>query len=77
MTNILIFKSDNTGAVYSWNGIDVVTIVGAKNRPVGQIMNGFSNQFLKNVFDKNYMTKDYRYFNIGDARYEIIVRIGV
>lgn len=77
MTYILIFKSDNTGAVYSWNGKEVVTIVGAKNRPVGQIMNGFSNQFLKNVFDKNYMTKDYRYFNIGDAGYEIISRIGI
>lgn len=74
---ILIFKSETTQAVYSWNGKEVVTIVGATNRPVGKIMNGFSNQFLKNVFEKEYTphTKNYRYFMVGEAEYEIIERI--
>lgn len=74
---ILIFKSETTNAVYSWNGKEVVTIVGAINRPVGKIMNGFDNQFLLNVFQRKYNPprNDYRYFQVGEAEYEIIERL--
>ncbi len=73
---ILIFRSNVTNAVYSWNGKQTVTIVGATNRPVGKIMQGFDNKYLKAIFEKNYAAKhSYNYFQVGEADYQILQRI--
>lgn len=64
---ILIFKSQSTKAVYSWNGKEVVTIVGAERRPVGKIMNGIPNAILETAYKAKAKT-----FNVGDATYSIL-----
>jgi hypothetical protein len=66
----LIFKSKTTGAVYSYNGLNVVTISNSETRPVGKIMYGFENKYLDKVF-----IKKTDYFNVGDAEYQILTRI--
>ncbi len=66
----LIFKSKVTQAVYSFNGVNVVTISNSDSRPVGRIMHGLDNKFL----DKIYQCKGF-YFHIGDAEYEVLTRL--
>jgi hypothetical protein len=64
---LLIFKSKTTKAVYSWNGKEVVTIVGTERRPVGKIMKGIPNDIL----DVAYKAKS-KTFKVGDASYSIL-----
>ena len=64
---LLIFKSETTKAVYSWNGQKVVTIIGAKNRPIGKIMHGFENKQLEYVFEGKLVQ-----FWVGNAKYNVI-----
>ena len=65
-------------AVYCWNGMDVVTVVGAKNRPLGKIVDGFKHFNFHLIYDrcielklKNNTPKGLNFF-VGDARYELI-----
>lgn len=66
---LLIFKSETTKAVYSWNGKEVVTIVGAERRPVGRIMKGIPNDIL----EKAHKSKAKK-FKVGEADYSILKR---
>ena len=74
---ILIFRSETTKAIYSWNGKEVVTIVGSVDRPVGKIMRGLDNKHLEQVFKKIYTPPrhNYDYFKVGDADYQVLQRI--
>ena len=67
---ILIFKSETTKAVYSFNGNETVTIIGAKGRPVGKIMKGFENNQLEYVF-KNKLLQ----FWVGESHYIALAHI--
>jgi hypothetical protein len=64
---LLIFKSETTKAIYSWNGKEVVTIVAAERRPVGKIIKGISNDTLA-IVHKEKSKK----FKIGDATYSVL-----
>lgn len=66
---LLIFKSETTKAVYSWNGKEAVTIVGAERRPVGKIMKGIPNDILETA----YKSKSKK-FKVGGADYSILKR---
>lgn len=65
----LIFKSETTKAIYSWDGETVSVVVESENRPLGKIMKGFLNDDL----DKAYKSK-LKSFKIGDATYSIVNR---
>ena len=62
----LVFKSETTKAIYSWDGETVSVVVESENRPLG----GFLNYDL----DKAYKSK-LKSFEIGDATYSIINRL--
>jgi len=66
----LIFKSETSKAIYSWDGEYVSVVVASEKRPLGKIMKGFS----KDDLDKAYKSK-LNIFKIGDATYSIINRI--
>lgn len=74
----LIFISDVTDTVYLWNGFKTICIkeskntTNNKNRKVGQIMNGFTND--KVDFEKIHNSNT-AYFEIGDTMYIIIENI--
>ncbi len=67
---LLIFKSETTKAIYSWNGEQVVTIIGSTGRPVGKIMKGIPN----GVLDTAYKNKG-KSFKVGDAIYSILKKV--
>ena len=66
----LIIKSVVTQGVYSYNGVNVVTISDSLSRPIGKIMNGFDNLFLDNIYNDNCSS-----FKVGDADFLVLSRI--
>lgn len=66
---LLIFESEVTKAVYSWNGEKVITIVGAKDRAFGKVMKGISNTILEAAY---YLEADG--FKISEAHYVILFK---
>lgn len=69
---LLIFKSETTKAIYSWNGKQVVTIVSAKDRPVGKIMKGIPACYLEEAYDKNLNA-----FSVGRAIYTVLSKVDI
>lgn len=69
---ILIFESEVTKAVYCWNGKEVITIIGAKNRPVGKVMNFFTTNEDKIPLMYTYI-KNKKSFKIGSAKYNVLI----
>lgn len=66
---LLIFESEVTKAVYSWNGEKVITIVGAKDRAFGKVMKGISDTVLQGAY---YLEANQ--FKIGGAYYNILFK---
>lgn len=67
---LMIFESRVTGAVYSWNGNEVVTIIGTESRPVGKIMEGIKNEELQAAFEKKNIS-----FTVWGAVYRVWIII--
>ncbi len=67
---LLIFYSTTTKATYSYNGKEVVTIIGTQARPVGKIMKGIPHEILDDVYLKNKKT-----FKVGEADYLVLKKI--
>lgn len=63
----ILFYSKYTGAVYSYNGFDVICIRSGEDRQVGAIMHGFNDV----DFDFLFKNKP-EVFYVGDADYSII-----
>jgi len=64
---LLIFESETTKTVYSYNGKEVVVVKSSKDRPIGKIMNGFDAKQLEYVYNNNLVQ-----FWIGEAKYNVM-----
>jgi hypothetical protein len=67
---LLIFKSKATKAVYSWNGKEVVTIIGSTRRPVATIQKGIPSEIISEAY-----ISTAKEFYVGDAVYSVLHRI--